>query len=388
VVCGWRARAALAGAPRGVNRPAVLVLGPHRAAVSGVSTHVNTLLASGLADDFSLIHFQVGGEGLKESRAGQVARQASSPFRLAAAILRRGAAIAHINSSLNARAYWRDLVHLLVAKACGARVLFQVHGGKLPADFCGNNRLLAALLRRTLRIPDAIVVLGSIELDAYQRFVRREQVVALPNGIDCLPYASLLRERPDPAVALRLAYVGRLAREKGLYELLTGLKLAHAAGVRARLVIAGAGPEEEELRRFVAAADIGHAVSFAGPVCGAGKSALFAQSDLFALPSHAEGLPYALLESMAAGVPAIVTRVGAIPDVVLEGVHGLFVPLHDPQAIAHAIARLDADRELLAQMGAACRKRIAASYSVERLAGDVRRLYADMFAGKHADALR
>ena len=369
-----------------MNRPAVLVLGPHRAAVSGVSVHVNTLLASGLADDFSLIHFQVGGEGGRESRARQVARLAASPFRLAAAILRRGAAIVHINSSLNARAYWRDLAHLLVAKACGARVLFQVHGGKLPADFCGNSRLLAALLRRTLRLPDAIVVLGSIELDAYQQFVHREQVVALPNGIDCLPYASLLRERPDPDGALRLVYVGRLAREKGLYELLTGLKLAHAAGVRARLVIAGAGPEEEKLRRIVAAAGIGHAVSLADPVCGAGKSALFAQSDLFVLPSHAEGLPYALLESMAAGVPAIVTRVGAIPDVVLEGIHGLFVPLHDPQAIAHAIARLDADRELLAQMGIACRKRIAASYSVERLAGDVRRLYADMFTGKHADA--
>jgi glycosyltransferase involved in cell wall biosynthesis len=387
MVCGRRARAARAGAPRGVNLPTVLVLGPHREAVSGVSTHVNTLLASGLAQDFSLIHFQVGGEGRRENRARRLVRLAASPFRLAAAILARGAAIVHINSSLNARAYWRDLVYLLVAKACGARVLFQVHGGKLPQEFCGNNRLLAALLHRTLLLPDAIVVLASVELEAYRRFVHREQILALPNAIDCLPYDSFLRERPDPAGALRLTYVGRLARQKGLYELLAGLQLARAAGVRARLVIAGAGPEEEKLRHLVAAAGIGHAVTFAGPVCGAGKSALFAQSDLFVLPSHAEGLPYALLESMAAGVPAIVTRVGGIPDVVLEGIHGLFVPLHDPQAIAHAIATLDADRALLAQMGIACRKRIAASYSVERLAGDVRRLYADMFAGKRADAL-
>lgn len=370
-----------------MNRPAVLVLGPHREAVSGVSTHVNTLLASGLAQDFSLSHFQVGGEGREENRVRRLARLAASPFRLAAAILARGAAIVHINSSLNARAYWRDLAHLLVAKACGARVLFQVHGGKLPLEFCGNNRLLAALLRRTLLLPDAIVVLASVELEAYRRFVHREQILALPNAIDCLPYASFLRNPPDPAGALRLTFVGRLVRQKGLYELLAGMQLAHAAGVHARLVIAGAGPEEDKLRHAVAAAGIGHAVSFAGPVSSAGKSALFAQSDLFVLPSHAEGLPYALLESMAAGVPAIVTSVGAIPDVILEGIHGLFVPLHDPQAIAHAIARLDADRALLAQMGVACRKRIAASYSVERLAGDVRRLYADMFAGKRADAL-
>lgn len=370
-----------------MNRPAVVVLGPHRAAVSGVSTHVNTLLTSGLADDFSLLHFQVGGEGRRETRARRMARLAASPFRLAAAILARGAAIVHINSSLNARAYWRDLVYLLVAKACGARVLFQVHGGKLPLEFCGNNRLLAALLRRTLRMPDAIVVLASVELEAYRRFVCRELILALPNAIDCSPYASLLREQPHPPGSLRLVYVGRLARQKGLYELLAGLKLALAAGASARLVVAGTGPEGDNLRRFVADAQIGHAVSFAGTVGGADKEALLAASDLFVLTSHAEGLPYALLESMAAGVPAIVTRVGAIPDVVLEGIHGLFVPLHDPEAIARAIARLDADRELLAQMGAACRKRIAASYSVERLAGDVRRLYADMFARTHADAL-
>lgn len=364
-----------------MKRLVVLVLGPHPAAVSGVSTHVNTLLASGLREDFSLIHFQVGSEGHEESRMRRMARLAAGPVRLAAAILGRGAAIVHINTSLNARAYWRDLSNLLVAKACGARVLFQVHGGQLPEDFCGGSRLRVALLRRALLLPDAIVVLGSAELEAYQRFVQREQILALPNGIDYLPYARLLREHPDSAGALRLVYVGRLARQKGLYELLTGLKLALAAGASARLVIAGAGPEEDELRRFVAAAGIGHAVSFVGPVCGASKSGLFARSDLFVLPSHAEGLPYALLECMAAGVPAIVTRVGAIPDVVFEGVHGLFVPLHAPEAIARAILRLDADRALLAQMGAACRKRIAASYSVERLAGDVRRLYADLLTG-------
>ena len=371
-----------------MKQPVVLVLGPHRGAISGVSTHVNTLFASGLSDDFTLIHFQVGSEGRTQGSGRRLARLIASPLRLAAAILTRGAAIVHINSSLNSRAYWRDLVHMLVAKACGARVLFQVHGGLLPQQFSANSRLLAAFLRRTLLLPDVIVVLASAEVEAYRKFVQREQIRALPNGIDWLPYAGLLRERPDPLGPLRLVYVGRLAKEKGLYELLMGLKLARSAGSSARLVIAGDGPEEEKLRRFVTEAGIWNDVSFAGPVFGAGRSELFARSDLFVLASHGEGLPYALLESMAAGVPAIVTRVGAIPDVVVEGMHGLFVPLHDPEAIGRAIARLASDRELLAQMSNACRKRIAGSYSAERLAGDVRRLYAELFVGKHASAMR
>jgi hypothetical protein len=107
-------------------RPVVLVLGPHREAVSGVSTHLNGLFASLLAGEFSLVHFQVGSEGRGKGAVARLARLSTSPLRLASAILARGAAIVHINSSLNARAFWRDLVHMLVAKACGARVLFQV----------------------------------------------------------------------------------------------------------------------------------------------------------------------------------------------------------------------------------------------------------------------
>ena len=94
------------------------------------------------------------------------------------------------------------------------------------------------------------------------------------------------------------------------------------------------------------------------------------------LPSyHLEGLPYALLEGMAAGLVPIVTRVGAIPDVVTPEVHGLFVPPRDPQAVAAALETLHADRAALARMGAAARERVKSHYSVDRVAGDFTVLY-------------
>ena len=114
-----------------MRRPAVLLLGPSRDAISGVTTHVNALLDSRLAGEFALEHFQVGSEGRSESAPGRLLRFVASPVALAAAVLRRGAAVVHLNTSLNAKAWWRDLVYLLVAKACGARVVLQVHGGAL-----------------------------------------------------------------------------------------------------------------------------------------------------------------------------------------------------------------------------------------------------------------
>ena len=367
-------------------RPVVLLLGPHRGAVSGVSTHLRLLLASPLADAFTLVHHQVGSEGRAEGRLRRLLRIAFSPLALAAAILRHGAALVHINTSLNPRAYWRDLVYLGVAKLCGAKVICQVHGGALPRAFA-RSAGGAALLRAVLQLPDALLVLARAELIAYRAFVPAQQVMLVPNGIDCAPYAALRRAPAGPGAALRLAYVGRLAREKGLVETLRALKLALAQGARVRLVIAGSGPEEAQLRRFAAELGLARDVRFAGTLSWAGRLALLAQSDVLVLASYGEGLPYALLEGMAAGAAVIVTRAGAMPDVVTDGEHGFLVPRRDVPALSRAIVRLAADRALLARMGAACRERIAARYSLERPCGELARLYAELCAGKRSRAL-
>ena len=123
-------------------------------------------------------------------------------------------------------------------------------------------------------------------------------------------------------------------------------------------------------------------VRFAGAAHGEEKARLLAQADVLLLPSYSEGLPYALLEAMAAGVVPVVTRVGAIPDVVDAGTHGLFVPVRDAAAIAQALEALEADRAWLARMSAACRKRIASAYSLERVAAEFGGLYAALVAAR------
>ena len=239
-----------------MNAPVIVILGPHRAAISGVSTHVNLLMGSALREDYELVHFQVGSEGRDEGAAGRLLRLLASPFALFATILFRHASLVHINTSLNPRAYWRDLSYLFVAKLLRARVVYQVHGGELPQDFFKGRRALTAFLRWTLGLPDLVAVLASTELEAYERFVPEQDVIALPNGIDCRPFAHIPTAVTQPADALRLVYVGRIAREKGLYEALQAMRLALELGVDARLTVAGAGPEEPRLRRYAAA--LGH----------------------------------------------------------------------------------------------------------------------------------
>lgn len=367
--------------------PLVLLVGPHLGAVSGVSTHLNLLFASSLAREFRLRHFQVGSEGRSESTVGRFARLIASPLVLAATILVERVDIVHLNTSLNRRAYWRDLIYMAVARITGTRVLYQVHGGDLPLKFSRHNHILGALLRFTLGLPEMIVVLAQCELEAYQNFIQGDCVTVLPNAIDCTPYAKSGWVARGNRVPLRLLYIGRLAREKGLYEALSGLKLARMAGVEAHFVIAGSGPDEINLRQFVDELGLTAEVSFAGSVFGKAKMTLLGETDVLLLPTYAEGLPYALLECMAAGIPAITTRVGAIPDVVVEGLHGLFVPPRNANAIGRAITQVAGNPALLAHMSVACRKRVAGRYSIERLAEDFARLYSQVGAARRTKVL-
>jgi glycosyltransferase involved in cell wall biosynthesis len=353
-----------------MSRPAVLLCGPSLAAISGVTTHVNGLLDSRLRGEFALSHFQVGSEGRDEGALSRLLRFVTSPFALAAAVLRRGAAVVHLNTSLNPKAWWRDLVYLTVAKACGARVVLQVHGGAL-----GN---FAFAPQTMLFRPDAVVVLSRREHDAWRRLAPGQNVSVLPNGIDSSPYFKHGRAATAPDAPLRIAYIGRLAAGKGLTETIEAIALARANGVATRLVIAGGGPEEGRLRALVRSLDLENEVRFAGPAFGEDKTRLLAESDVLCLASYSEGLPYALLEAMAAGVVPIVTRVGGIPDVVNEGVHGAFVPTQDCDAIAQAIESLSRDRARLERMSAACRQRITGSYSIERVAADFSVLYSSL----------
>ena len=368
-----------------MRRAVALLTGPRCTALSGVSTHVELLLRSELALAFTLIHFEVGREGRDERLPGRALRFLVSPFRLARQLLAHRAAIVHVNTALTLRAYWRDLVYMLVARLCRARVLYQVHGGPAPEAFCRGRRLAAAFVRATLGLADVIVVLSSADREAFRRFGVAAPVLALPNAVDCSSYEARAHPLAAAARPLRVLYLGRLVREKGLYELIEGLRLARAQGAAAELILAGEGPEAAAL---VAAGGL-EPVVFVGPVRGADKMALLRWADVLALPSYSEGLPYALLEGMAAGVPAIATRVGAIPEVVADGVNGVLLEPRSPQAIAAAIHALGRDRDALARMGEASRATILARYSIGGLAAQLRALYASLDArGRGHDVAR
>jgi glycosyltransferase involved in cell wall biosynthesis len=369
---GVRAQAA-------ANRVKIVLLGPSLDAVSGVSTHVRMLFASELAQECELLHFQVGSEGRRETVPRKLMRFAFSPLHLALLLLRTGAEVVHLNASLEPKAYWRDLVYSIVAKLLGRRVVCQIHGGAMPQDFFRGNALLTWVLRRFLVSSNAVSVLSSAELAAYRKFDPRIRVHLVPNAIDPSGLAGRTRSC-NTARPLRLVYVGRLVRTKGLFEVVEAMTELKRAGRDVSLCIAGEGQDQAALMAAAQRAGLGDRIRFLGSVFAAEKWRLWLDSDVFVFPTYREGLPYSLLEAMAAGCVPVTTAVAAIPDVMRDREHGLFVPANDAPALAMAIAALDDDRAGLFRMAEAARRRALERYTLVRLAGDLRKLYRDCLA--------
>jgi glycosyltransferase involved in cell wall biosynthesis len=252
----------------------------------------------------------------------QLAPGEAGPLRLAAEIVRREAVLVHIDAGEGAR-HW---VSVAIARMLGARVV----------------------------------------------------VAPVALGIDCAPFRKYNRAPSDAGAPLKLVYSGPLAREQGLYEAVEALRLARFRNVATRLVIAGSGPEEPRLRQRVRDLALGRDVGFTGPVEGEQKARLLSQADVLVLPSYGGPLPPLLLEGMAAGAVPIASATEAMAKVVVDGVHGHLVPSRDPEALSQAIGRLAADRASLLRMSAACRKRIAGAYSVERVAAELSQIYAGL----------
>ena len=162
-----------------------------------------------------------------------------------------------------------------------------------------------------------------------------------------------------------------------MHDLLVAVALLAPRFPALRLVLAGSG-DLAAWRRAARERGIGDRVELTGWLDAGAREAHLARAAVFCLPSHAEGLPMALLEAMAMGRAVVASRVGGIPEAVREGDNGLLVPPHDAPALAAALARVLDDAGLRARLGERARMTVAQHYSTEAVCGRLAAIYNDL----------
>lgn len=228
-------------------------------------------------------------------------------------------------------------------------------------------RIYHALDVRWLRKADSVVVVSrAFGRELQRRGVDPARIQWVPNAID----ESALR-RADSGEELRRAWaagesttlagvIGRFSPEKGPDVFLRAFAAAASRVPKLRAVMVGDGPALEPCRKLADQLGIRDRVVFAG--FRSDLAAIYRAVDFLVIPSRSEGMPTVLIEAMLLGVPAVSTAVGAVPDVIENGVSGLIVPAEDIPALAGAIEQLAADPGLRTRLAEA-----AGRYARERL---------------------
>lgn len=251
---------------------------------------------------------------------------------------------------------------VLAKRASRARVVMTDHG-----QTRGTIRVATAHEKRATDI----VVSVSAETERQRTdWPRDHRHDVIHNGIE-LPEPVAGRAEARAELGLGNAVVGIMAAGmvpvKGHAYLLQAI--AHlnsrAPGHGVKILLAGDGPERENLERMVVYNGIDFVVRFMG-FC-TNMRTLYTAADFFVLPSLNEGLPISILEAMAYGLPVIATKVGGVPELVVEGTTGLLVLPLDSVALAQAIAWISSDHDLRLGMGTAGRKRVEENFTISHM---------------------
>ena len=413
-----------------IPRPAkVLLVAP--AARGGLAQHVISLLSGLQSEGYQLgVACEAAGPIAEAARERKVPvcevaiSGARTPSRAALAAAQLARAIGHLPAQIvHTHSFNASVVGALAVRLAGhGRLLATIHNYLPAAEGLRPRRAhhrwaLRIALRQACRIVTVSEALRRDLVETHPELAHK--IITIPNGVDI--HAAPSRGPADVRAGLGLSHAGplvgmvaRLAPQKGIHEFIHAARLVADALPSVQLVLAGAGPLEEEAQSLHEELDLGDRLRLLGEVQPMARSAkgraapgragmavsrsasptgmaagglatedlaardLISALDILVVASTSEVSSLAAMEAMALGKPVVATSVGGVPEIVADGETGLLVEPGNPQALAQAVLMLLADAHRATQMGESGRRRAAAHFDVRQMLDRTMAVYADV----------
>lgn len=234
------------------------------------------------------------------------------------------------------------------------RVIFTVHGwGFYEARPWVTNAAIFLASWCASLLQDYVITICTRDRETAHTFISHKKVVYIPNGIrepnlftrnEARTILARQMGSPIDRDTLVVGTIAELTRNKNIITLINAAALMRQGGMRPAFVVVGGGEDHAMLTREIAMRGLTNSFRLAGFIPDAER--LLAGFDIFALPSVKEGLPYALMDAMAAGLPCVATLIGGIPDLITNGINGTIIPSRSTTALAHALETLIKNKEL------------------------------------------
>jgi glycosyltransferase involved in cell wall biosynthesis len=340
-----------------LTKPTLILIGPLPPPYHGVTVSTTLVLKNSLLRQrFALLHVDTSDHRELANITRWDPQNVKLGLRAAMRLARARTtppAIVYLPLSQSAPGFLRDSLFIHIAALRRWKVAVHLRGSDFRAFYDGSPVSLKRWIRLTLGQVTSVALMGTSLHWVADGLVPRERITVVPNGT------------PEPQTdgaprhEATVLFLSNLMRRKGAAEAVETALIVLRRHPSARFTFVGEWEDEQlsrELRRR--ASDSGDRIRFLQPVTAAAKDRLLASSSLLLFPPvEPEGHPRVVLEAMAAGLPVVATRRGAIAETVTDGENGFLVDEPVPAELAERVLRLLRDEDLRLRMGAAARRR-------------------------------
>jgi glycosyltransferase involved in cell wall biosynthesis len=375
----------------GINesKPRILVSGHLPPPMGGVGTFYQALLNSSLPNQVNFCFVQTSSQNRTLAQTGKFSfsnliSAIADCCRFTKAVMTHRPQLTHIATAVGL-SFSKHSVCVIIARLFGSRVLIHPHCS-ISALYTDRPRWWQWYFRRIIRLTNGVVAL-STEWDQLDRIVPGCPVYYLPNAIDLTPYYAVGQERNLAGIKpsqLKVLYLGYLGKEKGSFDLVQAAKEISIKKLPILINLVGEELEPGEagqLRNQIDQDRLENVVILHPPVMGPEKIYFLREADIFIYPSYSEGLPIAIIEALACGLPIIASRVGGIPDLVVDEVNGLLVDAGRADQLVNAIEYLRSKPDLRSSMQLYNSRSAMEKYDIEKLVPRLVKIYQTALMG-------
>ena len=343
--------------------------------VSGIANLTGLLIHHNAEIDYH--HFITGKKDSESRNFLWLCKQFLLPLKFSLyLIMNDNITICHFNVPQEDYAIIREGVLVIIAKLMKKKIIVHLRGGKYNKNDI-DKYLVKEFFKILLILSNKIICLSEIE----KTYIIKHndivflKIVVLPNAVEVNNDIS----KKDYSGTLKLLFLGRIDKDKGLNEIITVLENLHNQ-IDYQFLLCGTGPYKkfvtEELNKAIP-----NEFMNCGIVSGYKKDDVLRKAHIFLLPSYYEGLPNALLEAMAYGVVPICTPVGSVPSVIKDKENGFLVPMYSSDAIQEIIIDLNENRKKLEVISAIGYQDIKRNYSLSNYILSLNEIYSDLRIG-------
>jgi glycosyltransferase involved in cell wall biosynthesis len=374
-----------------LKTPRVLISGHLPPPMSGIGTYYQTLLGSSLPKRVSLQFIDTSSRRRVGSKTGNwsfsnLVSAIVDCVRFTKAVVVYKPEICHVATSVGL-SFLKHSICVVTARLLGSTVLLHPHCSYY-FFYERQGRAWKWFVRKVVGLCQGVIVLSN-EWKGLQEAVPDCQIYYLPNAINLKDYVDVGREKIESKSekpCLHFLYLGHLGKAKGSFDLINAAKTLSEQGHRVEFDLVGQEQvpgDMEQLSTEVVEAGLEQFIHIRSAVNDEEKIELFRSADVFVYPSYHEGMPMAVIEAMACGLPIVATRVGGLPDLVCPGLNGSLVPPGQPDQLANAIRQLVVDERLRCSMQINSFQLAQDNFDIEKLVSRLLNIYQALSSPLH-----